>query len=229
MRIMTFNVQHGRRPDGRVDTELLAAYVADCRPDVVGLQEVDVSVARSGGADQAAAVARAGGFRVAFGPACRQGRRGRYGNALLVRGEITDIETVPLPRRGRNERRAVLLATVLVDGHRLSVAVTHLSVDAAEIPGQLVAAVEALAARPLPRVLLGDLNLHPAAVAAGLAGRGLALADTTAPTFPAHAPTSRIDHMAVAGATIRRVDVLGAPPVSDHRAVLIELGTAAPA
>jgi len=229
VRIMTFNIQHGRRSDGRIDTELLATYVAGCRPDVVGLQEVDVGVARSGGVDQAATVARAGGFRMVFGPACRQGIRGRYGNALLARGEITDVETMPLPRRGRNERRAGLLATVLVDGHRLSVAVTHLSVDAAEVPGQLAAVVEALAARPLPRVLIGDLNLQAVAVAAGLTGRGLALADTTVPTFPAHAPAARIDHVAVGGATMRRVEVLGEPPVSDHRALVVELGWTPPA
>ncbi|MEO6120960.1 MAG: endonuclease/exonuclease/phosphatase family protein, partial [Acidimicrobiales bacterium] len=89
---MTFNVRHGRRPDGQVDTALLAGYLAGWRPDVLALQEVDVGVARSGRVDQATEVARAAGMTVAFGAACRRGIRGRYGNALLVRGEVTEVE-----------------------------------------------------------------------------------------------------------------------------------------
>jgi endonuclease/exonuclease/phosphatase family metal-dependent hydrolase len=220
---MSFNIQHGRRPDGRVDTAALARYVAGCRPDVLALQEVDVGVARSGRVDQAVEVARAAGMIVAFGPACRQGRGGRYGNALLVRGALSDVANLALPRRGRNERRAVLAATAEVDGWRVSVAATHLSVDPGEVRDQLRAALDAVAGRPAPRVLIGDLNLVPADVTAALDGRGLVLADTAAPTFPAHAPRARIDHVAVEGALIDRVEVLDRAQVSDHRALVVEL------
>lgn len=223
MRVMTFNIRHGWRPDGRVDTGMLAAYVAGCRPDIVALQEVDVGMARSGRTDQAAVVAGAAGLTSAFGPAIRQGLRGRYGNALLVRGELTEVANVALPRVGRNERRALLLATAVVDGRHLSVASTHLSVDPAEVGAQLAAVLEALGTRPLPRLLLGDLNLQPPAVTVALAGRELVLVDPAVPTFPARAPRARIDHVVVAGARIGRVEVLDEPPVSDHRALLVHL------
>jgi len=222
VRIVTFNVQHARRPDGGVDTAALAATVAAWHPDVVALQELDAGVARSGRVDQAAEVARAAGLAVAFGPACRVGARGRYGNALLVRGEVAELANLALPRVGRHERRAVLVAAAIVKGCRLSVAATHLSVDPAEAPAQLAAALDALAARPPPRLLLGDLNLRPAAVSAALAGRGMVLADPSQPTFPAADPRARIDHVAVQGLAVERVEVLAAAPVSDHRALLVE-------
>lgn len=223
MRVMTFNIRHGWRPDGRVDTGMLAAYVAGCRPDIVALQEVDVAMARSRRADQAAEVARAAGLTPAFGPAIRHGVRGRYGNALLVRGELSQVVSVPLPRAGRNERRALLLATAVIDGRRLSLGSTHLSVHPAEVGDQLAAVLDALGTRPLPRLLLGDLNLQAPAVIAALAGGELVLADPAVPTFPARDPRARIDHIAVAGAIISRVEVLDEPPVSDHRALLVEL------
>ncbi|MGH9154279.1 MAG: endonuclease/exonuclease/phosphatase family protein [Acidimicrobiales bacterium] len=220
---MTFNIRHGCRPDGVVDTAALAGYVAACRPDVLALQEVDQVAARSARADQAGEVGGAAGMAVAFGPACRQGLRGRYGNALAVRGELTDIENLPLVRRGRNERRAVLLATAVVGGRRLSVAATHLSVDRQEVAAQLAGALDALSGRPRPWVLMGDLNLAPPAVIAALAGSDLVLADPAQPTFPAGAPRARIDHVAVAGLVVEAVEVLDEPPVSDHRALVVEL------
>lgn len=53
VRLATFNVRHGLRPDGMVDTAMLARAVASLDADVVALQEVDRGQARSDGADQA--------------------------------------------------------------------------------------------------------------------------------------------------------------------------------
>ncbi|WP_050758093.1 endonuclease/exonuclease/phosphatase family protein [Xylanimonas cellulosilytica] len=61
LRLATFNVQHGRMPDGRVDPPFLAAAVSTLRADVVALQEVDRGQVRSAGADLAALVAQAMG------------------------------------------------------------------------------------------------------------------------------------------------------------------------
>ncbi|MDP9070529.1 MAG: endonuclease/exonuclease/phosphatase family protein [Actinomycetota bacterium] len=222
MRIVTFNVQHGRTPGGRVDSAGLARYCAGLGADVLALQEVDVRVARSRWADQAARVAQATGMVQAFGPAHRLGLVGRYGNALLCRGALADVQVLALPRLGRAEQRAALLATALFGGSRLSVATTHLSIHADEAPGQLEAVVAALVARPSPRLLLGDLNLRPGDVAPLVAAGGLALADPAHPTFPASAPRIRIDHVAVEGLAVRAVEVLPSAPVSDHRALAVD-------
>lgn len=224
MRIVTFNVRHGRLPSGSADTAALARYCASLRADVLALQEVDQRVARSGRRDQCAEVAAAAGLRSRFGPARRLGVRGRYGNALLVRGELDEVEDLALPRLSRKEPRGALVATAVIDGRRLSVAATHLSTDADEAPVQLAAVLSALDARPSPRVLLGDFNLAADRVAAVLEGRGLTLADPALPTFPASAPRHRIDHVAVEGLEVLAVEVMAAALVSDHRALAVEVG-----
>ena len=219
MRVATFNIQHGRTPAGDVDVSLVGTTVAALDADVVALQEVDVGVARSGGVDEAAEVARAAGMHERFGRASRIGWRGRYGNALLTREPPVDVEVLRLPRIvRRGERRSAVLASV----GGVSLAVTHLSVWPPDTWVQLAAVVEALGRRPAPRVLLGDLNLPPFHVVPRVRAAGLVLAGGP-PTFPASDPLIRIDHVAVSGLRIGDVTVVPTP-VSDHRPLVVELG-----
>lgn len=224
MRIVTFNTRHGRTPAGRVDTAALARYCAGLEADVLALQEVDVRARRSGGVDQVAAVAAATGLTAHFGPARRLGLLGRYGNALLVRGVIEEAYTVALPRSSHLEDRSFILAEVIVGDVVMAVAATHLSADGEEAALQLEALL--VAARRLngPRVVVGDLNLRSEQLAPVLASRAYAVADSALPTFPASAPRVRIDHVLCEGLAIGAVDVLGPAPVSDHRALVVEVG-----
>lgn len=218
--VATFNVQHGRTPAG-VDARLLGSTCAGLGADVLGLQEVDRGRLRSGRHDLAVVVAGYCAMEQAFASARRWWFDGDYGNALLVRGEILEVETVRLPRlrRGR-EPRAALLATAVVDGERASVAVTHLSTRKDESERQLAEVLAALEARPVPRLLLGDLNRRPDELA--LLGRaGYVVADGP-PTYPAGAPRLRIDHVAAMGFEIGEVGVVPAP-CSDHRPLVVRL------
>lgn len=223
MRIASFNVQHGRTAAGAVATRVLAEYCASLRADLLALQEVDVGVPRSGRVDQAAVVAQAAAMRCVFGQACRVALVGRYGNALLARGELSDVEVLALPHLVRGERRSAVLATARVGATALSVAATHLSIERAEALEQLDAVLGALAGRPHPLVAVGDWNLGAADVAPVLERHGLELADPRVATFPADAPRARIDHVAVAGLEVLAVAVEAAPPVSDHRALVVEV------
>ncbi|MDP9441498.1 MAG: endonuclease/exonuclease/phosphatase family protein, partial [Actinomycetota bacterium] len=147
---------------------------------------------------------------------------GKYGNALLARGPITEVEVLPLPKNARrHEPRAAILASVTLDSRSISVAATHLSIHRPEVHDQLVAVVEALIRRPPPHVLLGDLNLLTEEVAPVVEAAGLSLVGGE-PTFPASAPRIRIDHVATAGLTPRSTAVV-ATPCSDHRALVVEL------
>lgn len=221
LRTATFNIKHGRSAAGRVDVPLLVHACAGLAADVLALQEVDVGAVRSRRVDQAAAVAEALGLAHVFGPARSGVLRGRYGNALCVRGEISDAEVVKLPHRPSAEPRAALVASVVVDGLPLSVAATHLSVHPDEALIQLDTALAAILARPSPRLLLGDLNLRPPDIDARLRAAGLALA-AGPPTFPAAAPRIRIDHVAADGVTIGGVEV-PETEVSDHRPLIVAL------
>ena len=230
MRIVTFNVKFGT-VGGRIDNRLLAATCAGLEADILALQEVDRRATRSGLADQVQRVARATGMSAAFGEAARRGPFRRYGNVLLGRGTLSDIETLALPRPEGGEFRVAVLARVTLqpgaagvsqDGEAtLSVAATHLSFRKGEGAVQLSAVVEALGRRPLPRVLLGDLNLPPEVVEPALVAAGYQIAPT-GPTFPARTPRTRIDYVAVQGLRVASAEVLQTP-ISDHRPVVAEV------
>ncbi|MGH9000373.1 MAG: endonuclease/exonuclease/phosphatase family protein [Acidimicrobiia bacterium] len=222
MRVVTFNIKHGTNRSGSVDPAGLRRACAGFGADVLALQEVDRRALRSRLADQVSQVARATAMSSAFGEAARKWAVRRYGNALFCAGALSGVEVLPLPAPGNGEFRVAVLASAeLRDGKTLSVAATHLSFRKGEGPAQLAVVLEALARRPLPRVLLGDLNLGPEVVTPAVTAAGYALAPT-GPTFPAGAPRARIDYVAVAG-----VEVLGASlpetGMSDHMPVVADL------
>ena len=220
MRVATFNIRHGEAAWGRVDVGLLTRTCAELGVDVLGLQEVDRWMRRSRLVHLSARVARRTGMAHAFGPALRAGWVGGYGNSVLVRGSLSDVDNLPLPYLG-GEPRAALLATAHVGTVAVSVANTHLSFEREERDRQLAAVVDALAARPLPRLLLGDLNGPPEDVAPLVESAGLHLL-VAGPTFPASGPARQIDHIATTALSVLRWSV-PETPVSDHRPLVAEL------
>ena len=215
MIVVTFNVQHGRRPDGVVDVPALAQACASFGADVLALQEVDDLATRSGNVDIAATVAEACDMTWVFGPATTLGTRGRYGNALLVRGDIADVEVVTLANGAHHEPRSAILARAL----DVTIAATHLGIRGDAEP-QLPVVVRALLDRPGPRLLLGDLNLERPDVSP------LHLVDAP-PAFPAHRPHRAIDHVALDdGLRATSVSVLPRQPVSDHRPLRVDVASA---
>lgn len=232
VRVGTFNIQRAQSPDGRVSLRGLAnAGVAlDC--DVLGLQEVDRRRRRSRLRDESAVAARRMRGQRFFGPArvaASDVRAGRYGNALVVRGALDDVEVRELPGTGTRQPRSVILGQVTVRGARLSVAVTHLQHHpkhlrhlADEAPEQLEAALRWLRERATPRVVLGDFNLGPERAEPILTAAGFTPA-VTGPTYPAHQPTLRLDYIAVNGAEVTEACVGARQLVGDHLPVVAEL------
>lgn len=221
MRVVTWNAQHGRpNPDGRPEIGRAVPALRSLGADVHAVQELDRGLARSGRADQAARLAEELEAELLWAPTLRRG--GEYGIALLVRGEVAGSAVVPL--RGRGEPRVLLVAQLDVAGLRWTVGATHLSTLPPVAVDQLLQVIDELARWPLPRVLVGDLNLTTEQVLPWLApegyhvARGSATHSTRRPV-----PTRRIDHVAVAGARVLAAAThdLG---VSDHRAVVADVG-----
>ena len=216
IRLATYNIQHGRRPDGEVDVDLLARSCAALHADVLGLQEVDVNLRRSHDADTAAVVAAECGMAFVFGEAIAV-RGGQFGNALLVRGTIDDVEVLPIP--DAEPRSAIVARARLDSGEVLSVANTHLGLRGAAL-GELPLVLDAMRDRPVPRVVIGDFNLDPEDVEplAEAAGFERVMSDTT---WPAKQPRRTIDHVLLDG--LRATAVVVVPlPVSDHLALVVD-------
>jgi endonuclease/exonuclease/phosphatase family metal-dependent hydrolase len=215
--VATFNIRHGERTDGRgVDTTALGVACAALDVEVLALQEVDRGLTRSGGADLTTVVAAATGTHAAFGPALRV-RGGEYGNALLARTALSDVEVLPLPGRRDDEPRAAVIAWT----GAVTVASAHLGLDRTVSGQQLDTVLTALKARPAPRLLLGDFNRPPALVIPRAEALGYTVADS-GPTFPATDPHRRIDYAIVDGLTVVRTEVV-ATGMSDHCALVVEL------
>lgn len=221
MRLVTWNVQTARpQPDGPPDVGRVVSHLRTLSADVVALQELDRGMARSGGADQARAVAEGLGGTLAWAPTLRRGG-GEYGIALVVRGEV--VRTWEVALGGRHEPRTLLVAEVDHGGRRWVVGATHLSRHRPVAARQLQRCLASLSTRPAPRVLAGDLNLDRRHVLPWSTAAGYHLVDGP----PTHStrrtrPTTRIDHVLVSGARVQRASVHGFD-VSDHAAVAVTL------
>lgn len=227
-RVATFNIRHGAPADRRVDHGALVETCAGLDADVIGLQEVDSRRCRSSFRNQAALVARELGCTFVYGEVLRRRIVGRYGNALLTSGALRDVEVLQLPRPSPRQERGAILARVELPGLDVSVAVTHLQHHPAELGDQpreavlqLRALLDVLNQRPLPRLLLGDLNLGPRRAMPLLTAAGFDCAPD-APTFPADQPRVMLDYVAVRGLRIVDSSVVRSR-TSDHRAVVATL------
>ena len=250
MRIATFNILNGRSPDDDVvDPDRLCRAVAALDADVLALQEVDRSQARSGNADLTALAAGAMGavdhrFVAALSgpPSLWTGATGdepdgtpAYGISLLSRYPVLAWHVVRLPPVAvkvpyrpsgrvriewvRDEPRVALLADVQAPSGPLRVATTHLSFLPVSSGRQLRMLTRSLGRSPGPVVLVGDLNMSPRR-ARRITGMS-ALAG--GPTFPAGQPAVQLDHIL---SDRPLATVAGGPralEVSDHRALFVDI------
>ncbi|MBK3396192.1 endonuclease/exonuclease/phosphatase family protein [Methylobacterium sp. IF7SW-B2] len=239
LRVLTYNVRRCLGGDGRIDPARIAAVIAACRADVVALQELDVGRARSGGIDQAEAIAARLGMRSHFHPALRVMEE-LYGDAILTALPCRLVRAEGLPERAGREPRGALWAAVAVGDAEVQVVTTHLGLGRHERAAQTDAL---LGPRFLgdpacrdPVVLLGDFNALPgSAVHRRLSERlpdaeGSVRRAWARPTFPARLPLLRIDHVfvsrGVAVREVRRVQGRLARTASDHLPLVADLDLA---
>jgi endonuclease/exonuclease/phosphatase family metal-dependent hydrolase len=238
LRVLTYNVRRCLGADGRLAPERIAAVIAACRPDVVALQELDVGRARSGGVDQAEAIAAHLGMRSHFHPAM-QVMEELYGDAILTPLPSRLVRAAALPGREGLEPRGALWATVTAGDTEVQVVTTHFGLDRHERRAQAAALLGpdflgAPACRD-PVVLLGDFNALPGSgvhrrLAARLPDAEGVRRAWARPTFPARLPLLRIDHVFVSrGIAVRSVRTLGgklARVASDHLPLVVDLDLA---
>lgn len=229
VRLVCWNIHHGRGRDGRVDLPRIAAELAALRPDLVCLQEVDRGVARSGGLDEPAELARALGMHPVFGHNIdHQG--GAYGNAILSRWPVAWHANHHYRMLRPDEQRGLLMATAATGRGELPFGTTHLEAnrDDSERLAQVPEILAACAGRALA-FAAGDFNdlpdgpLHRRLLehlddAWLLGGQG------DGHTFPAQEPTRRIDWVLVRRDGPLRVTSARTVPTaaSDHCPLVVD-------
>ena len=127
MRIMSYNIHHGRGMDGEVDLDRVAKLINDWSPDLVALQEVDNVTSRSNYMNETDTLSSKTKMFSVFGKNINV-FSGEYGNAILSKYPIIHWENRKLPRVGSSEQRGALVAWVqLKDKDKLTVFLsTHL-------------------------------------------------------------------------------------------------------
>ncbi len=212
-----------------VNLDRTAAVLRTLQPDIVGLQEVDDLVTRSGGVPQAHRLGESLGLNHAFGRFMDY-QGGAYGLAILSRYPIVATHSVRLPD-GNEPRVALAVEVQLPSNRRLTIVNVHFDwVDDDTFRfAQAEALTKYLDALKTPYVLLGDFNDEPGSRTLALFKQRAAEAAKPASdrfTFSSTEPTKEIDFVFTAPAAAwraREVRVITEPLVSDHRPVLAVL------
>jgi endonuclease/exonuclease/phosphatase family metal-dependent hydrolase len=162
--MMTYNIAgHDELLDGD-HVRRIAEVIRRLHPDIVTLQEVHRGTWQARFHDQLAELEARTGMHGFFVPSYVQWGGG-YGNAILTRGEIVQAEAHPLPCIG--EPRALLEATIRLDGATLNVFATHLTtwgrLNSKIRTEQLECLAREVRTSRYPYILAGDFNTHPEA------------------------------------------------------------------
>lgn len=250
IRALTLNIRHGTSEDDAPALARQAALIRALGVDLVLLQEVDRNTRRSGGVDQLEWLrADTGLIHLAFG-ANLDYEGGLYGNAVLSRFPIVHStnHTLPLPASVR-EPRGLLHVEIGQPDLLRHVLVTHFPLQSDErmaAAGYVLAMIENLTG---PVLLGGDLNAgmretnrHEYEITSFESDAALALLRARLPdstvasayggSYPASTPSGQLDFLLfrpgqrTRDAALAQLEVIEAPIVSDHRAVLAILRAA---
>ena len=229
LRVVTYNIKHGRGNDNVVDLERTAAVIRAQRPDIVGLQEVDDRAERSGRVPQAEQLGKSLGLNHAFGR-FMDFQGGAYGMAMLTRFPIEATQEVRLPE-GNEPRIALSVRVGLPDGRPLTIVNVHFDWvrDDAFRFAQAEGLTKYLDELKTPYILLGDFNDVPESRTLALfkarAGEA-AKPEGDRFTFSSTEPSREIDYIFFAPAAAwraRDVRVVDERIASDHRPVVAVL------
>ncbi len=227
LKILSYNIKHGRGMDGKVDLLRIAKVIGALSPDLVTLQEVDKNCTRSGSIDLTQELAGILKMEGRFGK-FMDFQGGQYGMAVLSRFPIISHQVHVLPR-GAEPRCAlearvnpgkswgeIRLFGIHHDWTRENLRVT-----------QCEALLKKIGKERGPVILAGDFNAgRKAQSVRSLAASGFEiLTNDPTNTFPSDNPKVEIDFILSKNLNYTRFkhQVIEEKLASDHRPVLVEL------
>jgi len=222
LRILSYNIHHGRGTDGKLDLERIAGVITNSQADLVALQEVDKNTVRTLGVHQAEELARLTGMKFVYGAAMPY-QGGEYGQAILSRWSMTETSVHQLPQLPQREPRIAVAARI--EPLNLWFVTTHLDHQLEDVRVQQAYQLHKLfSEKKLPVILAGDFNARSTSPTMGVFKDWIdAAADNPQPTIPSETPRARIDYILLRPERAWKIvetQVLDEPIASDHRPVL---------
>ncbi|MGW8123898.1 endonuclease/exonuclease/phosphatase family protein [Roseivirga echinicomitans] len=229
VRVLTYNILHGKTLKGDFDLDLIASVISKEKPDLVALQEVDYKTNRAKKYDLVTEL----GIRTDMSPLFARAMyydSGEYGEGILSKYTFLSTKNHPLPfTEGKEPRAAAEVNVVLKSGDTIRFVGTHLDHEADDY-NRFIQAKEldrVIRRDDVPTILVGDLNETPE-------NRGMQLLfknwersfDDNAFTFPSDTPIKKIDYVLFRPAQRWRIlekRVIDERVASDHRPVLVVL------
>lgn len=231
---MTYNVHRCTGLDRRLDLHRTAEVIAALEPDIVALQELDVARLRTGGVDQAEALATLLGMTSHFHPALTVEEE-RYGDAVLTHFPERLVKAAALPGGLGLEPRGALWVAVTIGGTEVQIINTHLGLSPFERLRQARCLVSGnwLGHEDCrdPVLLAGDLNAVRLSrpyrlIASRLRDCQLDTGERPRRTYPSRMPLLRIDHVfcseSVEVVGVRTVSSAAVRAASDHLPLVVD-------
>lgn len=194
LRIATYNVHACVGRDGRHDPRRIADVIAELDADVVAVQEFTCPSDIALETQSPDVLESLDGYVCALGPTLLR-RENHYGNLLLSRHPIREVERLDLSFK-RKEPRGALAVTIDAGGFELHLVATHLGLGLGERRAQVARILEHVDTLDSALfVVLGDFNdwLPGRSVARALDER---LGHPPKPrSFPSHWPLLALDRI----------------------------------
>jgi endonuclease/exonuclease/phosphatase family metal-dependent hydrolase len=168
LKIMAYNIHHAVGMDGVLNTERIARTIEVEGADIIGLQEVDNHWSkRSNFENQAKWLAERLDMHYTYmanldlDPLISGNHRRQYGAAILSKYPIIQVHNHPLRKIGDAEQRGLMETVINVQGHKLNVYNTHLSLTSSERQIQVNEIMKIAGEANGAKVIMGDLNTTP--------------------------------------------------------------------
>ncbi|MEL7601416.1 MAG: hypothetical protein A2W86_06145 [Bacteroidetes bacterium GWD2_45_23] len=222
IRIMSYNIHHGQGMDNKMDVERIGKLIIDIQPEVIGLQEVDSMVNRSGNIDILQLLSTQTGMYATFGYSILHDG-GKYGNGMLTREKPLTVDKIALPdiREARSALIVELKDYVVIN--------THFSLDEAERIESVKIIADWAKKYDKPVFLIGDLNATPDSPPLEILKKEWQiLSNPKQPTSPSINPVRTIDYVlgyVSNGQTYTKhnAQVIDEQVASDHRPLFVDI------
>lgn len=166
IKVMTFNIQHGRDFVKRdINLKMMADVIHAQEADIIGLNEVRDQGSHLDYQAQAEIIAKHLGFYYYFGKAIDL-PQGPYGNAILSRFPLDEVETIMVPDPLIKDEKVLCYETrsvikAKIKKFNLTVLITHFGLAQSEQRNALAVVLSELDTIKGHVVFMGDLNMLP--------------------------------------------------------------------